>query len=271
MTALSFAAAFILVLLSSYSETEAQYPRSFASAMNSNIVFIGSSLTGHSLPAVKPAHGILGDDRSSTILSVAGISERFSNRLLADAIDSGAETIFLEINAYAHHYMDLAEPAFLVPMVVALGETGAKLTFVVKAFFKVGQNRNHIIQIGARKTDQTLDTEQLRPGDYYRFQKIEPSYGDELQALLARAKDTNVEVFFFSPPRPQSAVSMMGNDEFADLHFHLEHIAALYDVPLWYSPVPWPDDHVMDILAHTNVRGRIRFQKELAQWYGARR
>jgi len=270
VTALVLATACTLALLSGDYETEVQYPQDFASALNLDIVFIGSSLTGNALPATELAHGVLGDGRSSAILSVDGISEWLTTRLLADAIDSGAETIFLEINAYAHNYANRAEPAFVSAITWAMREAGLRLTLKVKTLLNLSQNRSRVVRLGAGKGDRTIDPEKLRPLDYYDFQKIEPAFGDELKVQLARARKVNVEVIFFSPPRPQSIVSMIGNEEFADLHSHLNHIATIYDVPLWYSPIPWPDDHFMDILAHTNVRGRLRFQKELAEWYGTR-
>ena len=267
MAAISLAAAFVLALLSSYREAETQTPQDIASALNVDIVFIGSSLTRHALPANGLTQGILEDGRTSTILSVPAISERHSTKLLAVAIDSGAETVFLEINAYAHVFITLAEPELTGPMVKTLSDIAARMTFIVKSSLNMGRDARHIVLFGARKTDRTLDVEQLQAKHYYRFLKTEPSYSAELQGQLLRARDTNVEVFFFSPPRPASAVSKMGKDEFADLHSHLHHISTLFDVPLWISPVAWPDDHFMDIFAHTNARGRIRFQKELTQWY----
>ncbi len=269
VAAFSLAAMCILSLLAIDVEEELQYSQSVATADHVNILFIGSSLTKSALPATEPTHGILGDGRSSDIRSVNDISERVSNTLLADAISSGAETVFLEINAYAHDYVQLLEPAFLGPYVMTLRETDVKLKFVLKRLLN-SRWGSTTVWLDRNIADQTLDVEQLQSNDFYRLLKIEPSNPDELQTLLAGARDVNVEVFFFSPPRPQSAVSMMGEDEFAALQSHIGRIAAFFGVPLWSSPGAWPDDHFMNIHAHTNVQGRKRFQEELAQWYGAR-
>ena len=266
IAALTLAGAFILLLLSVGRAEEVQYPPDFTSAMSVDIVFIGSSLAGTALPATELMQGTLGDGRSSAILSVEGIPECLTTRLLTDAIDSGAKTIFLEINAYAHDYVFGAEPAFVNAITRAMREAGEILTLKIRVIFNF---RTRVVRFGAMNMDGTFDPKQLRPIDYYRFKTIEPTYGDELQAQLARAKKANVEVFFFSPPRPQSAINVIGNDEFADLQSHMNNIAAFYDLPLWYSPIPWPDDHFMDIMAHANARGRFRFRKELSQWYEA--
>jgi hypothetical protein len=270
VAALSLAVGCILALLIIDRNTEVIYPGNFASAMNANIVFIGSSLTAQALPVEDPEHGILGDGRSSAILSVAGLSERLSNQLLAHAIESGVETVLLEINPYAQDHRDLGEPAFLASGVRTIRETGARMRSAVRPIFNLGPHPNHVIRLGGRKFDRILEAKQLQANDYYGFLKIQPIYSDELQNLMARAREAKVEVIFFSPPRPQSTINVMGSAEFADLNSHLNRIAASFGVPLWYSPIPWPDDHFMDVLAHPNVRGRIRFQEELALWYGAR-
>jgi len=268
LTAISLAVACIHLLLA-IDNDEVEYSQGITPSDNLQIVFIGSSLTRSALPGTDPPHGILGDGRASSIRSMNHISERITNTLLADAIDSGAETVFLEINAYAHDYIDLLEPAFLGPLVVALRETSAQLRFIIKRLLNLPRN-TRIVWLDRSTADETLDAKQLRPNDYYRLLKFEPSYPDELQALLARAGEADVEVFFFSPPRPISAVSMMGEDEFADLNSHIETIAASFAIPLWSSPAAWPDDHFMEIHAHANMLGRKRFQQELSQWYGER-
>ena len=79
-----------------------------------------------------------------------------------------------------------------------------------------------------------------------------------------------MEVLFYSPPRPLTSIRAIGSDGLEDLQQHVVKVADSFNVPLWISPLAWPDDHFMDILAHTNERGRIRFQKELADWHRKR-
>ena len=283
--ALAFALAtiFILALLSTGKETQVVYPKNFTSAMNADVVFIGSSLTGHALPASLPEQGVLGDSRSTAILYVNGLTENLSTQLLADAIDSDVETVFLEINQYAGGFWRSVnksdfqkslnnKPNFLNPWVRVIQEFGKRLTRRFNVLLNIiSPNRIRTVRLGPSSNDGTIDAKQLEQLDNIRFTKREPHFGDELQIQLMRAREVNVEVIFFSPPRPQSVVNEMGNDVYKDLQVHMERIAAAYDVPLWYSPIPWPDDHFWDIMAHANARGRIRFQQELAQWYKARR
>lgn len=270
LTAFALAGACILLLLMTSESNEIQYPDNFATAIKSEIVFIGSSLTGHGLPAEKPVNGILDDNRPSKVFSVPDISERITNKLLEYAIGSGAQTVFVEINAYSHEQIELAEPAFLSPMVLTLRDVGEKLTFTVKRLLHQDRNPYRTVQVGSQKTEKTLDKKNISQREYYRFHKTEPARKIDLQTLLIDAEKANVEVFFFSPPRPQSAIDMMGVDHFDDLNSHLEQLAASHGRPLWYSPIPWPDDHFMDILAHANARGRARFRQELADWYSER-
>ena len=270
LSAVLLAAGCIMVLLSLYDGLVVQYPENFASRMDVEIVFIGSSLNRAALPAKVPRGGVLGDGRSAEILSIDGISERQSTRLLGEALDSGVETIFLEINAYAHEYVGMTESVVLAGLARRMSDLGADLTLSAKALFDVERQPGRTLHLGGIAKDRTLTAAQSTAEQYYRFRPLEPSFGDELRFQLTRARNANIEVIFFSPPRPQLAVNMIGQSEFADLHAHLERIAAVYGVPLWHSPEPWPDDHFMDILAHANERGRARFRRELAEWYGAR-
>jgi hypothetical protein len=252
------------------SAAKVRYPEAYASVANVNVLFIGSSLIGSALPAPEPARGMLEDGRSCAILSINGISERDSNMLLADAIGSGVETVFLEINTYAHNHFNPVESTFRQSIEVTMRGIGGRLTFFFRSIFNLSATPYKAIRLGAWDRDGRLDVKKSRPANFHRLVKIQPSRRDELHALLADARDANVEVIFVSQPRPQSAVDMMGTEEFSDLHSHLDDIAASFGLPLWYPPIPWPDDHFIDINAHANVIGRIRFQKELASWYGAR-
>ena len=248
----------------------------FPPLANAEIVFIGSSLTENALPSPEPESGVLEDGRSCAVLHVPGISEKISIRLLAYAIDSGVESIFLEITTYAQRYASINQPLFLSSMTFRLRQTGKRLFINTRSLLNLAPKRklirklNQDVDCGVPKGKNTFDPKQIPSKKYYHFVKTEPSFGEQFRAQLARASKAGVEVIFFSPPRPQSAIDRMGADEFADLNAHLDHMSASYGVPLWYSSKPWPDDHFMDIQAHTNERGRIRFQKELADWYRAR-
>lgn len=268
-TAFAIAAAGIVTLLTIDDESKVDYSPSVASAEHFKILFIGSSLTKSALPEKDPPRGILGDDRAADIRYVFNIPERISNTLLGEAIDSGAETVFLEINAYAQHYVPLLEPRFLWPIIVELRETSVRLRYVIKRMLGL-PHRSRTVWRERSATNQTLDTRKIETNELYKLVAIEPSYPEDLQLLLKRARAADVEVFFFSPPRPQSIASAMEEEAFTALNAHIRHIAALYDVPLWASPDAWPDDHFMDIEAHANELGRQRFQQALAEWYGAR-
>ncbi|MFC1605789.1 hypothetical protein ACFL33_02870 [Pseudomonadota bacterium] len=268
--ALLLAAASIWWLLSNYEEATRQHVSDLSSSANADIVFIGSSLTATALPSTESVGGVLGQGRSCAMLAVPAISERNSNRLLANAIDGGALIIFVEINAYAHDHADLIEPLALRAMVDGLSGAGYRLAMSAKEALKISPLPKFDTKCAAPSTTLNLDTERLAPSAFYGFQEIEPSYPDELERLLARAREAGAEVMFISPPRPQSLVNELGEEEFAALLAHIRHLAEEYGVPVWYSPQPWPDDHFMDILAHTNELGRARFQRELAEWYEAR-
>jgi hypothetical protein len=271
ITAIGVATAFIVLVISTWNETAQHYPSGLPPIPDAQIVFIGSSLTAFALPIKEPAEGVLADGRSCAMLSLPGISERLSTRLLAHALESGAETVFLEINAYAHEYVDEAEPAIGRWIVNGMRDAGARLAISVKSLFKSAPKPNYVVKCRGGNANRTLDTAKLLPRDFYRFQTTEPSRPDELEALITRAREAGVEVIFFSPPRPRVLVDKLGDEDFAEFLAHLDHVAASQGVPLWYSPAPWPDDHFMDILAHANERGRHRFRQDLIQWYEGRR
>lgn len=270
LSSIVLAAAFIVLVLEAYDEGAQQYPRGFPPLAGAKIVFIGSSLTRFALPVPESKQGVLGDGRACAMFALPDISQQLSTRLLAHAVDAGAETVFLEINAYAHDYEHASEATPLNDMTRALRRTSNRLVSTVRSLLSGVPKKNYTLACRARKTTRNLDAAQLLPGDFYRINPIEPSHPEALQGSLARARAAGVEVFFFSPPRPESLVENLGNEEYAALVAHLEGIAAKQGAPLWYSPAPWPDDHFMDILAHTNQRGRLRFQQELTRWYEAR-
>ena len=270
LAAIALAAAFIVLVLGAYDEGAQHYPRDYPPLAGAKIVFIGSSLTRSALPASRSEQGVLGDGRSCAMFAIPNISEQLSTRLLGHALEVGAETVFLEINAYAQDYESTTEAALLRNLGHALRTTGVRLVNNLKSLLPWVPGKIYALECRARNTTRTLDAAKLSPGDFYRLRRIEPSHPEQLQGLLARARDSGVEVIFFSTPRPQSLVDSLEAGEFAAHLEHLKSIAAVQGVPLWFAPAPWPDDHFMDILAHANQRGRLRFQQELSRWYAAR-
>jgi hypothetical protein len=156
-------------------------------------------------------------------------------------------------------------------MVIGLREAGYRLAMSAKSVLNISALPRFKSRCASRKINGVLDGEQILPRDYYRFVAIEPAYPGDLERLLARAKVAGVEVILFSPPRPQSVINMLGQNEYLALLDHLDYIAAKYSAPIWYSRHAWPDDHFIDIMAHTNERGRVRFQREIVEWYEARK
>ena len=269
--ACTLAVAAILGILSSRAEIRIEYPEQFDTVRSAKVFFIGSSLTATALPLDEPERGLLGDSRPAAILSIDGMPEELSTRLLGEVLDLGAETVFLEINSYAHEYIDLRKPLVVSLLGFQVRRIGDRLAADFKALFHIGPSPKRVLRVGPRDVTRSLEPEKLNPDDFYRFNRIEPSHGDELRVQLARAGEMGVEVYFFSPPRPRAAVDKMGADEYSRLLEHVERLAADYGVALWHPPGAWPNDHFMDILAHANERGRQRFQRELSGWYRERR
>lgn len=270
LAALALATTLIFVLSSSYPGPEVRYPPDFEHLLESDIVFIGSSLTEHAFPHQVPRNGRLGDRRRSTILSTGQIPEWLTTRLLGDAIDAGVETIFVEINAYGHRYAALTGPAFLEPPERWLRHLGVRLSTQVRILLGLGERRHWVVKEGSRRDRKTLNPKRLGSRHYYRFRLTGPQHPEELEARLNDAGNAGVEVIFFSPPRPESVVRAMGEEHYLEMQAHLRELATQWGVALWLPEEAWPDDHFMDVMAHANPRGRRRFQAELAEWYGDR-
>jgi hypothetical protein len=268
--ALILATAAIVLLVSGATDRPLSFPDDYSKAVGAEIVFIGSSLTGHALPAGAPPTGYLGDGRRTAIVWVDGIPERVTNRLLKDAIDAGAETVLLEVNAYAQRYADPTADLFIDALKHRLRWLGDTLTNTVKGLFGMDPRAPRRVRLGAQASSGLMEEGGIAPDLRYRIRRTSPDDPEGLRTLLDRARRAGVRVFLFSPPRPQSAVVMIGKEEYSALLAHLEAFADEFGLPLWTSPDPWPDDHFMDILAHTNERGRDRFQRELSRWYRAR-
>lgn len=257
----------ILALLAVYHTVGPRHSHLSELEMDVDIVFIGSSLAAHALPVGDLPRGVIEDGRTHEVFSAPGITEELSNKLLARAVDSGAQTIFVEINAYAHEMIPTSEPALVGPFEPAMKEIGSRMTIAARSLLGMKSPPVHIVSTGSRKTERTLDPRGLQPSQFYWFLEHEPADPEELRDLLARAREAGVEVLFFSPPRPLTSIRAIGSDGLEDLQQHVVKVADSFNVPLWLSPLPWPDDHFMDINAHTNSLGRTRFQKELTQWY----
>jgi hypothetical protein len=257
-----------------------QYPKERLPQINdAEIVFIGSSLTAQCAAGEDSVSGVFGDQRTSVTLAVPGISERMTTRLVAHAIDSGAETVMVEINAYAHDYIEysrnypgLGEPLFTARLARYFRDLGERLTLNLKSL--LFDPRRSPLAVHRNPMDlgnSTFDFKAVDSADYYRLLPVEPVYPDELGRVLERARSLNTQVFFFSPPRPLSVVKLIGDAEYARIIEHISTLARKFGVPVWYSPSGWPDDNFLDIHAHVNGRGRARFLHELANWYGGRR
>ena len=265
VASVSLAALCVQLLLAIEHKKFEIYARDIGSTDTSEILFIGSSLTQNILPSAETPYSMLGDGRSAAIRIVGNISERMSNALLANAIEAGTETVFLEANAYFHDLVALTEPAMLGRLTSVSRKTSESLKRAVSfrsKFGPVGEIRND--------GDEVLDCRQLQSGDYYRMIRLAPDNPDRLHALLAHARDLGVYVYFFATPRPACIVNRMGTDEYSDLLAHVDRMAAFYGVPIWRPAGAWPDEYFRDGHAHANIRGRQRFQQELSHWYRAR-
>ena len=279
VAAILIAAGFIIALLRETPGIYEEYPAAeMPDVDGAEIIFIGSSLTVHLLPATESGDGVLGDRRSVAMLAAPAISERLTTRLLAHAIESGAETVMIEVNAYVHDFSEysrsdrpLGEPLFTIHLANRLRQLGARLTINFKRLF----SDNPGVPVAFYKRpidggDSALDFGAVASEDYYRLIPLEPVDPGELRRLLERARAAGTEVLFFYPPRPRSAVRLTGEAEFARMVEHVSAVAGEFRVPLWYSSSGWPDDHFIDIKAHVNARGRARFLRDLARWYGDR-
>lgn len=258
------AAACIYVLLEIDSRQFERYVRNLEFADTADIIFIGSSLTQELLPAEDPPNGILEDGRSTVIRTVNDIPERFSNALLAEAIGAGAETIFLEVSTYTHDYIAFMQPRRLGSYFLRIHELGRRLKRTI--LFRDIQPA----YIERLSEDALLDVARLDQDAAYQRIPISPADTDMLRSLAARAETAGVEVILFVTPQPRSVVEMTGAGEYEAVIAHVQGFADSYDLALWIPEGPWPDDLFRDVSGHLNVRGRQRFQRELARWYGAR-
>jgi len=278
LASLALAAAVILALLSVHEEDAWVTPPKLPDLAGAQVVFIGSSLARFALPRQVPEGGVLGDERTCAMLATPGISEHLSTLMLEHAIVSGAETVFVEINAYALESLRLGEPAVLYPLVIGLRLAGDRMSRTLRGLagalvpgrYDARQWPRGDLDCGAPgKEGDYLDVDQLAREDFYQLVAIEPAEPEALQRALDLARERGAEVIFFAPPRPRSVVDAMGSAQFARVQERLSRTAARFGVPLWSSPEPWPDDQFMDIRAHAAALGRTRFRDELVHWYAA--
>jgi hypothetical protein len=201
-----------------------------------------------------------------------------TDRLIAHAMESGAQTLFVEVNAYvqdyieySRSYLDLGEPVFTARLARSLREFGARVTMNFKhQVFGIPFPQKTFYPSPVNGGSGSFDFNGLAVEEYYRILELNPAYPTEIRRLIQAAGASGVDLIFFSPPRPASAVHMLGEDRFARMLAHTEDVADDLGVPLWYSSSGWPDDHFIDIAAHVNARGRDRFLAELSGWYGSR-
>ena len=140
-TAILLSLVSIYFLLSVGTNIDIRNQEGFPPLANAEIIFIGSSLTENALPSSEPESGVLEDGRSCAVLHVPGISEKVSIRLLAYAIDSGVESIFLEITTYAQSYANINQPLFLSSMTYRLRQTGKRLLINIRSLLNLAPKR----------------------------------------------------------------------------------------------------------------------------------
>ena len=238
-------------------------PSNFDTLVSGNDLLIGSSLSWAALPAGNRFDNVLDPNRLTVVASLDSISESHSIQLLQAAADAGAHTVLLEVNALAHEYDGMRYNPLAATFASILSEFGKKMTLVARNAIGLpaadyGQVR---LERLAANRQEFLLAGPVVPRLFPR--KIWDSSGFE--RVLAACVRQQTRVLLFWPPVPEGG---FGRDpvRYDQIRRHIIGLANLYTLPLWISPVPWPDEFFLDNFGHLNEKGSERFAREIAYW-----
>lgn len=267
------AAIALLLIIGTPMEQTGKLPRG-------DVVAIGSSLMFYALPN-QPRDGFLGDMRSSQVLAISSIREDTALRLLRAAIANKAETVFLEVNPFVFDFRLPAEYYGHTP-----AATWTRMLDRVSQKLRTGLADRLGLRKGALFPNEMSLAEQLllkkptrfkrrfdgvidRPEQYYPVNVRSPRQLSALRRTVAQAIRRGATVVLVVPPRSQTAMDLMGEDNAHALAQQIDSLAEELDLPV-FSPGPnWSDEFFRD-RAHLNTYGRDRFISALRDWWSQR-
>lgn len=242
------------------------------------VVVIGSSLMMYAVPPFGSENdSLLGDSREHVRLALSSITEQQTIELLKRVLVSPTERVFVEIHPFCFDF------AFQTRRDGIFQQTSLHdLVDQIRAFSihsrrelgrRSGWRPDAKDQHSIRETitheptrlDEAFHIESHSLARTYPLNLRAPRHPDELETVLALAKERDIEIVLVAPPRSQTAVDYLGNESTEALKQHIQDVAEQLDLPLFQPACSWADEYFID-KAHMNRRGRERFCNELAKW-----
>lgn len=254
---LAFAA--ILVLVQAAQRVPPPFPP------QTELIFIGSSLTRNAIPFDPVPGGILGDGRLHARWSISSIDEPRTLDMLQRALGTPAQVIFVEANALTTDTR--AESAEKAQGIAGqLNSTIRDFSTTLRDGLKNLEGQPDFT-VNTGEPDLSSIAWQVTPKlrrvqmpDEFR----EPDDRQRLADLLARAKSLGKDVIFYEPPRSDAMISAMGVEKTKEFLTNTSRVAAELGVPLIQFGPAWPDALFRDPV-HLNRNGRVRFLAELPE------
>lgn len=238
-------------------------PPNFEKQVAHNDLLIGSSLTRASLPGGDLYANVLNPDRVTHIAGLPSISESHSIAILEAAVAAGADTVLLEVNAFAHEYNGLQHHPWAATLAGLISENGKRLTLVARTAAGLPTKEYNRVRVGRISANRLgFELGGLVKPELFPRTVWETTW---LEEVLADAHRRGTRVLLFWPPLPEGG---FGRDRvrYAEMSDYISTLAKHYELPLWTASAPWPDQLFMDNIGHLNANGRERFAAEISAW-----
>lgn len=259
------AAGFIWLVLQTSPDRIALPPNFYKLVAHKDVV-IGSSLSWTALPHDENYANILNPGRATLVASLPSISESHSIDLLQATVAANANTVLLEVNAFAHEYNGLRNFPLAATLAGVIADTGKRLTLVARATIGLPAREYALIRLGRAATNQR---------DFVLAGPVEPELYTRtvwdtagLKEALATAHREKTRLLFFWPPRP-SWGGDRNRSNYREIRDHIRLLAKESGVPVWTAQEPWPDHLFMDNFGHLNATGRKLFASKISAWVKA--
>lgn len=225
----------------------------------SDVIFIGSSLTGAGIPP-SPLLDPVKPDQIAIRRWLPLISPAELEKELERALHSRPEFVFVELAA-------MTRPPQFARFPLRINAATAYSRESLKGFFTGTAVQHHMQREG-----------QWLRGDFSKSslglrQEFENQLAladtERLQELVTSARSVGTEIIFVSFPRAVSASNLNLGVPYSEVRSSINELAAHLEQPLFAPSETWPDHYFSDSM-HLNVRGRERYMEELRTWIGTR-
>lgn len=240
------------------------------------VIVIGSSLMLHAFPEQSPAKWPVDDRLTYARLAISGLDERQTLDLLGLVLKRPTKVVLVEINpiAFDFAFQRQVQDAWAASILMPLNEVRQFTGKARRGFRIILSALGGAVPIIQKMTSSAPPDRPFHVGPdglarFYPLFLRAPREAEHLRGLIAEAREKGIEIVLGVPPRSATAANYIGRQAALQAQKHFATLAEELGVRLFQPEFAWPDRFFND-QAHLNRAGALRFQEELAAWWGHR-